>query len=153
MKPDVPHLLLVEDDENDVFFLRRALQATEAGCTLHVAADGLQALDYLHGQGRFADRGRFPWPHLILLDLKLPYISGLNVLQHIRGKPELRHLIVVILTTSAHETDIAQAYALGANSFLVKPAELAEQTRLARQLLDYWFGCNVAPGWRRTAGE
>lgn len=140
-----PQILVVEDDENDVFFLRRALQSTGVQADLHVAADGRQALDYLHGRGAFADRTQHPLPNLVLLDLKVPYVSGLDVLRQIRATPELRKLIVIVLTSSALDSDVVQAYEIGANSFLVKPSRLEEQKLVAQRIADYWLGVNLAP--------
>jgi CheY-like chemotaxis protein len=134
-----PQILVVEDDENDVFFLRRALQSTGVQVDLHVAIDGRQALDYLHGRGGFVDRTRHPLPNLVLLDLKVPYISGLDVLRQIRATPEFRKLIVIVLTSSALDSDVVQAYEIGANSFLVKPSRLEEQKLVAQRIADYWL--------------
>lgn len=139
-----PQILLVEDDENDVFFLRRALQSTGVEADLHVASDGRQALDYLHGRGGFADRTKHPLPNLVLLDLKVPYVSGLDVLRQIRATPALRRLIVIVLTSSALDSDVVQAYEIGANSFLVKPSRLDEQKLVAQRIADYWLGVNLA---------
>ncbi|MBI2511857.1 MAG: response regulator [Opitutae bacterium] len=140
-----PQLLVVEDDENDVFFLRRALQSTGTEVDLHVAPDGRQALDYLLGRQGYEDRAKHPLPSLVLLDLKVPYISGLDVLRQIRATPELRKLVVVVLTSSALDSDVVQAYEIGANSFLVKPSRLDEQKLLAQRIADYWLGANLAP--------
>lgn len=140
-----PQILVVEDDENDVFFLRRALQSTGVQADLHIAGDGRQALDYLHGRGEFADRTRHPLPNIVLLDLKVPYVSGLDVLRQIRATPELRKLIVIVLTSSALDSDVVQAYEIGANSFLVKPSRLEEQKLVAQRIADYWLGVNLAP--------
>lgn len=148
-----PHLLLVEDDENDVFFLRRALQSTGASVQLHVASDGRQALDYLLGRGPYQDRTAHPLPTLVLLDLKLPYLSGLEVLRQVRAEPSLRKLIVVVLTSSSLDSDVAQAYESGVNSFLVKPSRLEEQKELASLLARYWLAANLAPPFKNAAGD
>lgn len=140
-----PHLLLVEDDENDVFFLRRALQSAGATVHLHVATDGRQALDYLHGRNGFEDRAQHPLPALVLLDLKIPYVSGLDVLRQIRADPKLRKLIVVVFTSSSLDSDVVQAYEIGANSFLVKPSRLEEQKEVASLLVRYWLQTNLTP--------
>jgi CheY-like chemotaxis protein len=145
MNTALPHLLLVEDDENDVFFLRRALQSAGAAVQLHVASDGRQALDYLQGRDRYADRTAHPLPTLVLLDLKVPYVSGLDVLRQIRSDPKLRKLIVVVFTSSSLDSDVAQAYEIGANSFLVKPSRLEEQRALAGLIVRYWLQTNVVP--------
>ena len=118
MKP----ILQVEDDANDVFLLQHAM--TEAGVEnpIQVATDGQQAIDYLKGAGKFADRKQFPFPCLVLLDLKLPYVMGLEVLKWIRQQPGPM-LIVILLTASAEDEDIVAAYRLGANAFLTKPSK------------------------------
>src|SRR2546423_5947361 len=118
MKP----ILQVEDDPNDVFFLQRAMTKAGVENPIHVASDGQQAIDYLQGAGKFADRGEFQLPCLILLDLKLPHVMGLDVLKWIRQQPGLA-LPVMLLTASAQKADIATAYRLGANGFLVKPSQ------------------------------
>lgn len=145
MNAGTPHLLVVEDDENDVFFLRRALRSVGTEIDLRVASDGREALDYLLGRGGFSDRTQHPLPSVVLLDLKVPYFSGLEVLRQIRATPELRRLIVVILTSSALESDVSQAYEIGANSFLVKPSRLEEQRELAQRIVSYWLQANLPP--------
>jgi CheY-like chemotaxis protein len=145
MNSSAPHLLLVEDDENDVFFLRRALQSAGAPVQLHVAPDGRQALDYLQGRNGFEDRAVHPLPTLVLLDLKVPYVSGLDVLRQIRSDPKLRRLIVVVFTSSSLDSDVVQAYEIGANSFLVKPSRLEEQKELAAMIVRYWLQTNLVP--------
>lgn len=140
-----PHLLLVEDDENDVFFLRRALQSAGANVHLHIATDGRQALDYLHGRNGFEDRALHPLPSLVLLDLKVPYVSGLDVLRQLRADPKLRKLIVVVFTSSSLDSDVVQAYEIGANSFLVKPSRLEEQKEVAALIVRYWLHVNLPP--------
>jgi CheY-like chemotaxis protein len=147
-----PHLLLVEDDENDVFFLRRALQSAGANVQLHVAADGRQALDYLHGRNGFEDRSLHPLPALVLLDLKVPYVSGLDVLRQIRADAKLRKLIVVVFTSSSLDSDVVQAYEIGANSFLVKPSRLEEQKEVASLIVRYWLQSNLPPPMK-TVGD
>lgn len=143
-----PPLLLVEDDENDIFFLRRALESAGANVKLHIATDGRQALDYLHGRNCFENRALHPLPSLVLLDLKVPYVSGLDVLRQIRADPKLRRLIVVIFTSSSLDSDVVQAYEIGANSFLVKPSRLEEQKEIAALLVRYWLQANIPPPLR-----
>jgi CheY-like chemotaxis protein len=116
-----PTLLLVEDNDDDVFLMRRALKEAKIDLPLHVASDGKQALDYLNGSGPFVERSRHPIPGLVFLDLKLPYIHGFEVLDWIRRQETLRQLPVVILTSSPEERDRAKADALGAKAYLVKP--------------------------------
>src|SRR5690349_4460194 len=115
-------ILQIEDDPNDVLFLRRAFENTGAGAAIQVATDGREAIAYLQGTGKFADRAQYPFPSLVLLDMKLPYVMGLDVLKWIRQQP-WTHLPVIMLTASAENVDIAAAYRLGANGFLRKPSE------------------------------
>jgi len=136
-------ILLVEDSPDDVLFLTRALSKAGVGNALHVVEDGQQALDYLAGKDRYADRAAHPLPVLVLLDLKLPYVPGLEVLRWIRTQETLRSVIVVVLTSSDHPADIKRAYALGANSFLSKPSNPDELPELIKSTVDYWLRRNV----------
>jgi len=105
-------LLLVEDDDNDVFLLTRALKKLEIKNPLHVACDGQQAVDYVEGRDKFSNRAEFPFPYLMLLDLKLPQIKGLDVLKRVRQLSD-RGPIIIILSSSKCEMDISEAYRLG----------------------------------------
>ena len=115
-------ILQVDDDPNDVFLLQHAMRKVGLANPIQVATDGRQAIDYLRGAGKFANREKFPLPCLVLLDLKLPYVMGLEVLKWIRQQPGAA-LIVLLLTASAEDADIATAYRLGANAFLTKPSK------------------------------
>lgn len=121
MSADNEAILLVEDNEDDVFIFRRAYKQAKLPYPLQVAGDGQEALDYLQGVDRFADRTTYPVPFLMLLDLKLPFKNGLEVLQTVRHRPELAGLCVVVLTSSAEQRDLARARELGAHAYLVKP--------------------------------
>ena len=114
-------ILLVEDDEDDVFLMQRAMSRANLDLPMHVAINGQDAIDYLSGTGKYNDRASYPLPLCIFLDLKLPFIHGFEVLQWIRGQPLLRHISVLILTSSPEESDRARAKALGAKAYLVKP--------------------------------
>lgn len=138
-------ILLVEDNEDDVFILKMAFKKAGLRHPVAVAEDGQQALDYLRGAGEFADRNRFPLPALVLLDLKLPKIMGLDVLRAIRENPGLAPLIVTVLTSSDQDRDIERAYRLGANSYLVKPSAADRILQMARTLCEYWLEWNVSP--------
>jgi CheY-like chemotaxis protein len=137
-------ILLVEDDENDAFFLERAIQKIGMLNPLQHARDGQEAINYLSGIGKFSQRADFPLPGLILLDLKLPFVMGLDVLKWIRENPELSP-IVVILSSSADQTDLASAYRLGANAYLVKPSEAGKLEVMVRAINDFWLLQNTAP--------
>jgi two-component system response regulator len=137
-------ILLVEDDDNDVFFFKIAMTKAGAGFPLQVAIDGQQAIDYLAGTGKFGNREAFPLPGLILLDLKLPLVMGLDVLKWIRQQHGSAP-IVVILSSSQEENDVAAAYQLGANAYLVKPAEPSKLVDLVRSLTVFWLLQNTPP--------
>ena len=140
MKP----ILQVEDDPNDVFFLQHAMTKAGVENPIHVATDGRQAIDYLQGAGKFADRDEFPLPCLVLLDLKLPHVMGLDVLRWIRQQSGLP-LVVVLLTASAQEADVATAYRLGVNGFLVKPSQAGKLEEMVRAIRDFWLTHNTLP--------
>jgi len=116
-----PVILLAEDDDNDVFFMRRALQKSGIDFALQVVRDGQQAIDYLNGHGAFSDRGQYPLPTVILVDLKMPFLDGFEVLTWIRTQPSLNGLPVAVLTSSAEERDRRRARELGARAYFVKP--------------------------------
>ena len=137
-------ILQVEDDPNDVFLLQHAMTKAGVENPIQVATDGQQAIDYLKGAGKFANRGRFPFPCLVLLDLKLPHVTGLNVLKWIRQQPGAA-LVVVMLTASGEDEDIAAAYRLGANGFLVKPSQASQLVEMAKAIKDFWLTHNTLP--------
>jgi DNA-binding response OmpR family regulator len=137
-------ILVVEDDENDVFFLQNAFKSAGILISLYVARDGRQAINYLDAAGEFADREKFPLPALILLDLKLPQVMGLDVLRWIRARPELR-MPVIILSASKNEADIEAAYRLGANAYLVKPNAVGKLLEMVRAIKDFWLTHNTSP--------
>ena len=131
-------ILLVEDNEDDVFALRRAIKKAGVTNPLRVATDGQQAIDYLAATADASKLASHPMPFLVLLDLKLPYRDGFEVLQWIRGQPHLKHVVVVMLTGSDERRDHQQAYALGARSYLVKPALADDIKRLLESLRSHW---------------
>jgi CheY-like chemotaxis protein len=137
-----PYILLVEDDENDIFFFKRAFESAGIDINLQVATDGRHALALLRGEAEYARRDLHPLPSLVLLDLKIPYMPGLEVLRQIRASRELTKVIVIILTSSAMESDLDAAYALGANSYLVKPSLQEERKELATLIARYWLEKN-----------
>jgi CheY-like chemotaxis protein len=131
-------LLLVEDDPNDVLFLQKGLEKAGGVETLRVVRDGLEALDYLNGSGAFSDRERHPRPSLMVLDLKLPRLSGLELLRRMRETPDLKAPQVAILTSSREASDIERAYALGAAAYLVKPVGFEQFRGIAAAILRAW---------------
>jgi CheY-like chemotaxis protein len=133
-------ILVVEDTDDDVFFLKRALIDSGIDHPLQVVVDGRNALDYLAGKGEFADRSKYPIPFLILLDLKLPYVMGLDVLKWVREQPEYAGTLVVVLTSSQQDSDMEETFRLGGNGYLIKPATRAKLLEMARTLRDRWLG-------------
>jgi CheY-like chemotaxis protein len=137
--------LIVEDEENDVYFLIRALNKTGVPNPTEVVQDGQLAIDYLSGNGAFADRSVYPLPELVFLDLKLPRVHGLEVLKWIRAQPNLAPLVVIILTSSPVREDIERAYRLGANSYVVKPSSPEDLIQIAAHFRDWWLTHNEPP--------
>src|SRR5713226_1978652 len=135
-------ILLVEDDERDVFLMKRALKGARVINPLHVVEHGQEALDYLGGIGKFADRSAYPLPAIVFLDLKLPFKSGHEVLAWIRRQKELESLVVVVLTSSNEPADLSSSYALGANSYVVKPPTAEQLEDLAKAFKWYWLEYN-----------
>jgi len=136
------NVLLIEDDENDVFFFKRAMKLAGWTDPLQVARDGKQAIDYLGGSGQFSSRDEFPLPALLLLDLKLPYVNGLEVLKWIRDNPALRQMAIIVLTSSREDVDIERACQLGANAYVVKPAASEELVDLVKAIWAFWIKHN-----------
>jgi CheY-like chemotaxis protein len=140
MKPKI--ILLVEDNPSDIGLTQRALAKSHIANEMIVAEDGQEALDYLFGSGQHASRDVNELPALILLDLKLPRVEGLEVLRQIRASKLTSRLAVVILTTSKEEQDVAQSYDLGANSYIRKPVDFIQFAQAVEHLGLYWLVMN-----------
>lgn len=138
-------ILLVEDNPDDEALTLRALKKNNIMNEVIVAHDGVEALDYLFGKGVYADRDMSVMPNLILLDLKLPKMDGMEVLRHLRTDDRTRILPVVILTSSKEEQDLINSYSLGANSYVRKPVDFSQFSEAVRQLGLYWFVLNESP--------
>ena len=138
-------ILLVEDNPDDEALTLRALKKNNILNEVVVARDGVEALDYLFGKGVYTDRDMSVMPNLILLDLKLPKMDGLEVLRHLRTDDRTRILPVVILTSSKEEQDLINGYSLGANSYVRKPVDFSQFSEAVRQLGLYWFVLNESP--------
>jgi two-component system response regulator len=138
-------ILLVEDNPDDELLTLRALRKNNVLNEVVVARDGVEALDYLFGTGEYAGRDTSVTPQLILLDLKLPKIDGLEVLKRLRADERTRLLPVVILTSSREQQDMLDGYGLGANSYVRKPVNFEQFVRAVEQLKLYWLVLNEAP--------
>lgn len=135
-------ILLVEDNPDDEALMLRALTKNGIANDIVVAHDGVEAVEYLFGEGQFAGRSVDDLPELILLDLKLPRMDGLDVLRRIRGDERTQYVPVVVLTTSSEQRDIIESYDLGANSYVTKPVDFMEFIEATRQLGTYWLLLN-----------
>ena len=135
-------ILLVEDNPDDELLTIRTLRQYNVTNEIVVARDGAEALDYLFGKGQFSDRDTRKTPQVVLLDLKLPKVSGLEVLKQMRADERTKLLPVVILTSSSEESDIVQSYSNGANSYVRKPVEFEQFAEAVRQVGAYWLLLN-----------
>lgn len=138
-------ILLVEDNPDDEALAIRALKRHHIGNEIVVAHDGVEALDYLFCTGMYADRDIANKPSVVLLDLKLPRIDGLEVLRRVRQDPRTKFLPVVVLTTSSEEGDLLNSYSLGCNSYICKPVDFVQFSEAIRQLGMYWLLMNEPP--------
>ncbi|MFA7239501.1 MAG: response regulator [Sulfuricellaceae bacterium] len=141
-------ILLVEDDPGDQELTRRALADCKRHIRLQVVNDGDEALDYLYRRNAYADTERYPLPDLILLDLNLIRLNGIQVLEQVRNDLRLQHIPVIMLTTSQQERDVTRAYNSGACSYVVKPSGIEQFTKILRIIEEYWFNTVRLPSRR-----
>lgn len=139
------NILLVEDNASHAELVKRSLGEHDLATSIHHVSDGEAALDYLFQRGSFQDAESNPRPHLVLLDLRLPKIDGLEVLREIRSAEKLHRIPVVILSTSYADIDVGKAYEHHANSYLIKPLDFDKFTKLMNDLGFYWLGWNHYP--------
>ena len=132
-------VLLVEDDLNDIFLVKRAFKLAQVKNPLQIVTDGQEALLYLKGEGKYADRAHYPLPKLMVMDIKMPRKTGFEVLEWVKnsGKP-LRRIPIVIVSSSDNPDDINRAYELGANAYMVKPVEFLAVEHLFQSITQYW---------------
>jgi CheY-like chemotaxis protein len=142
---EIRTILLVEDDENDVLLIQRAFRKARLSNPVQVVRDGEQAINYLTGDPPYSDRDSSPLPAVILLDLKLPRVSGHEVIKWLRAQPDLRRIPIVVLTSSKESADVNRAYDLGANSYLVKPVQFDALLEMVKNIDVYWFVLNERP--------
>lgn len=141
-------ILLVEDDSNDILLVQRAFRRANMINPIRIVKDGEEAIGYLSGNDKYCDRTEYPLPSLILLDLKLPRRSGLEVLEWMRQQPVLKRIPVVVLTSSKESQDVDRAYDLGVNSYLLKPVRFDDLARMVTALDAYWLRLNQYPSVR-----
>ncbi|WP_346292701.1 response regulator [Sphaerothrix gracilis] len=147
MNAEPTKILLVEDDPNDVELIQLALNEYNFVNQIEVVEDGEQALQYLLAETAGVPLN--PLPRLVLLDLKLPKINGIQVLEAIRNHARTRHLVVVVMTSSAEDQDLTACYQLGVNSYIVKPLDFNQFVNIARQVGFYWMMLNQIPNWEQ----
>lgn len=138
-------ILIVEDEEAHAQLTQRAIRKSGNANRIDIVSDGEQALDYLLNRGKYADKDHYPSPGLVLLDIKLPGIDGIEVLKQIKEHPLLRQIPVIMLTTSEREEDMARAYGQYANSYLTKPVGFKEFEEKIKQIDFYWMILNESP--------
>jgi CheY-like chemotaxis protein len=145
MNNNIVDILLVEDDPRDAELTLMALKEHKLVNNIHHVKDGAEALDYLFGTGMYAGRNPGLQPKVILLDLKLPRVSGLEVLKTIKSRDEFKDIPIVVLTSSSMETDIVESYKLGVNSYIVKPVNFENFVESVREIGYYWIILNKIP--------
>ena len=141
----IVEILLVEDSPEDVELTCRALKKANLGNHIHIARDGEEALEFIFCESRHADRNIENTPRLILLDLKLPNVDGLEVLQRLKGDPRTKHIPIVVLTSSQEHADIVKSYQVGVNSYIVKPVNFESFAKAVQEAGLYWLLLNQAP--------
>ena len=150
---DCEVILLAEDNENHVLLIRRAFEQASLVNPLYVVSNGEEAISYLKGEGKYANRQEYPLPCLLLLDLKMPRKDGFEVLEWLREQPNFSALRVVVLTTSEELRDVNRAYRLGANSFLTKPVDFRDFVQLSAAIKGYWIWLSRAPELERPKSK
>ena len=136
-------ILMAEDDENQVVLMRRVFKQARLLNPVHVVKHGEEAIAYLSGPGKFEDRIVYPFPNLLLLDLKMPVVNGFEVLEWVRAHPDRMIIPTLVFSSSVLESDMRRAYELGASSYLVKPTSTEELRDLLRVTHDYWSYCHL----------
>jgi CheY-like chemotaxis protein len=145
MKGIQQHILYADDNQDDTLLIQMAFKKSGQLCTLNSVPDGAAAMEYLKGEGAHADRQAHPFPTLVLLDIKMPRYTGLEVLEWVRSQPAFSALPVVMFTSSKNLEDVRRAYELGANAYLVKPVDYHEIQASLRALAAFWFEHNILP--------
>lgn len=139
--PSLEHILIAEDNPDDVFLLKRALKRNGADANVFFVGDGQEAIDYLRGEPPYDDRVLYPFPSVVYTDLKMPRVGGLEVVKWLKEHPDCGIIPIIVLTASQQDEDIQHAYQLGANAYLVKPTTLDQLTEMIRVTVVFWKMC------------
>jgi CheY-like chemotaxis protein len=142
-------ILLVEDEENDAMLVKMAFKKNEILNPVQWVKDGLEAIAYLNGEGDYANRSLYPFPEVLILDLKMPRMNGLELLAWIREHPEYRVIPTIIMSSSRLEADVEKAYNLGANTYMIKPSSFEELARITKLAHEYW-AASIKPKAKRS---
>ncbi len=143
--PERAWILLAEDQEDFILLITKAFKDAGIRNPIYAVRDGEEVISYLNGDGKYCNRAEYPLPDLLLLDIKMPGKDGFEVLEWVRAQPGLKDLRIVVLTSSEQIREINRAYALGANSFLVKPLDFNDLIYLSKTVRDFWLGLSKAP--------
>jgi CheY-like chemotaxis protein len=138
MENGPPTLLVVEDNEDDIFFIERIFKQIGARCDLRFVRDGVEAVEYLSGKGQFEDRAKHPLPTIILLDLKMPRMNGFGVLEWMQKQPEIKLIPTIVVTSSTMQEDVTRAYRAGANAVMNKPVDKDSLLQMLKTFHLYW---------------
>lgn len=143
MRKTTPTILVIDDDANDLMLFESAFRAVGAASRVMTAGSGDEAIAYLNGEGKFSDRGAYPYPDFVITDLKMPDGDGFAVLEHFKRNPEWAVIPTVVLSGSQDNDDIKKAYLLGASAYHVKPSSPTALRNLVKSLHDYWHTCEL----------
>lgn len=140
-----PVILVIEDCSDDLQLLQRLFSKAGLRKSLRSVPDGVEAMSYLLGRGKYADRENYPEPNILLIDINMPRVNGLELMGWLRTQPDFEYLVVIALSGSAEQDEIDRAYQMGANSYLLKPASATELERVIEAFYCYWVGANCLP--------
>jgi CheY-like chemotaxis protein len=146
-----PTLLCVEDNEDDIFFMDRIFKQIGARCELAFVRDGIEAIDYLSGKGKYKDRSKHPLPTIILMDLKMPRMNGFEVLEWMQKQPEIKLIPTIVVTSSTMQEDVTRAYRLGANAVMNKPVDKDSLLQMLKTFHIYWTDFVEMPEVKSTS--
>lgn len=136
-------ILMADDSEEDLFFVQRALEKSGVGEYFKGVEDGQEAIEYLQCKGKFADRKKYPFPNVMLLDIKMPGMSGFDVLKWLQSHPECKVIPTIIFSSSSHDKDVHEAYVLGANAYIEKPTSSEDLVEVIQLTYQFWSRCET----------